>query len=121
MPEIQQRLGALLGTEVKQQIRVTEHHPRKISVIDVTVTMTGYDANYASQAIRNICESHPEVHEKIMDFKFRGRGQRKTPVTDVHGIVEIILLLPGRQATRNQYESNQATEQKQDPQNPMFD
>ncbi len=99
MPEIQQRLGALLGKEVKQ-IRMTETHPRKVSVIDVAVTMTGYDANYASQAIRNICESHPEVHEKIMDFKFRGRGQRKTPVTDVHGIVEIILLLPGRQATR---------------------
>ena len=31
-----------------------------------------------SQAVRNIYEKYPEVREKIMDFKFPGRGQRKT-------------------------------------------
>ena len=33
-----------------------------------------------------------------MDFRFPGRGQRNTPVTDVRGIVEIVMLLPGQQA-----------------------
>ena len=43
---------------------------------------------------------HPEVIANSSDFKFRGRGQRDTPVTDVRGIVEIIMLLPGQQAAR---------------------
>ena len=33
-------------------------------------------------------------------LKFPGRRQRDTPVTDAKGIVEIIMLLPGRQAAR---------------------
>ena len=48
MPEFQQELGALLGEEVKQ-IRVTERHPRMVSVIDVAVAMTGHCADYATQ------------------------------------------------------------------------
>ena len=31
-------------------------------------------------------------------FKFSGRGQRETPVTDAEGITQIIMLLPGRAA-----------------------
>ena len=34
----------------------------------------------------------------MTDFKFPGRGQRKTPVTDVRGAVELAFLLPGRHA-----------------------
>lgn len=68
----------------------------------MAVAVTGHDANYASQAIRNVCEKYPDVHEKNMDVKFpdvRGRkGQKNTPVVDVQGIVEIIMLLPGQQA-----------------------
>ena len=41
-----------------------------------------------------------DVREKITDLKFKGRGQRATPVTDVKGIVEVIMLLPGRHAAR---------------------
>ena len=33
-------------------------------------------------------------------LKFPGRGQRDTPVVDVKGIVEIVMLLPGRHAAR---------------------
>ena len=89
-----------MGQEVKQ-IRVTERQPRMVSVIDVAVAMTGHGADYASQAIRIICEKYPESREKITEFKFRGRAQRNTPATDVKGIVELILLLPGKQASRN--------------------
>ena len=37
---------------------------------------------------------YPEVTSGCCDFKFKGRGQRGTPVTCVRGIVEIVMLLP---------------------------
>ena len=43
---------------------------------------------------------HPEVTTNCSDLKFPGRGQRKTPVASVRGIVEIIMLLPGQHAAR---------------------
>ena len=42
--------------------------------------------------------SRTTVGEKIPHSKFPGRGQRKTPVTDVRGAVELAFLLPGRHA-----------------------
>ena len=51
-------------------------------------------------AFKRLQHDHPEVTANSSDFKFRGRGQRDTPVTDVRGIVEIIMLLPGQQAAR---------------------
>ena len=50
--------------------------------------------------LRRISARRPEVKAICFDFKFPGRGQRDTPVTDAKGIVEIIMLLPGQQATR---------------------
>ena len=45
-----------------------------------------------------------DINAKCTDVKFpdaRGRqGQRKTKVIDVRGIVEIVMLLPGRVASR---------------------
>ena len=85
-------------------IRKTDEVPPRASVIDVAIAVTGHDTNYASQAVRNVCEKHPDVHEKIMDVKFPDalgrKGQKNTPVVDAKGIVEIIMLLPGRQAAR---------------------
>ena len=99
--DIPNQLAALLGI-ASVRIRKTDEAPPRVSVIDVAVAVTGHDANYASQAVRNACEKYPDVHEKIMDVKFpdvRGRkGQKNTPVVDVQGIVEIIMLLPGQQA-----------------------
>ena len=43
---------------------------------------------------------NPEVTQILGDFKFRGQGQKKTPVTDVRGAVELVLLLPGRYAAQ---------------------
>jgi len=99
MADTKQQLSKLLGREVKQ-LRVTDEDPPRISVIDVAVMITGHGPDYASQAIRNISENYPDVRGIITDLKFRGRGQRNTPVTDVRGIVNFILLLPGRQAAR---------------------
>ena len=38
------------------------------------------------------------VTQNLGDFKFPGRGQKNTPVMDARGIVEIVMLLGGRQA-----------------------
>ena len=43
-------------------------------------------------------DSFPEVTSLSSNFKFPGRGQRHTPVTDAEGITQIIMLLPGRAA-----------------------
>jgi hypothetical protein len=103
MSDIQQQLGAILGREVKQ-VRKTGEIPPRVSVIDVAVVITAHGAKYASEAVRNIFQTHPDVSEKIGHVKFpdsRGRkGQKSTPVIDVRGAVELVLLLPGRQAAR---------------------
>ena len=85
------------------RIRKTDEEPPKVSVIDVAVAVTGHDANHAGQAVRNVCEKYPDVYEKVVYVNFpdaRGRMGQKTPVADVKGIVEIIMLLPGQKATR---------------------
>jgi hypothetical protein len=66
----------------------------------VVCAISGYDANCAAEAVRNICEKYPDVKDKIFNFKFSGQGQRKTRVTDARGIVEVIMLLPGHHAAR---------------------
>ena len=80
-------LCALLGRRGPHKIRKTNEVPARISVIDVAVLITGHGRDYAAQAVRNICEGHPAVSDKITDCKFPGERQRKTPVTDVKGIV----------------------------------
>ena len=92
------RLASLLGREAVQ-IRKSTDNPPRISIIDVTRAITGHNADYSAQAVRNVCDQYPEVSEKITDLKFKGRGQRLTPVTDVHGIIEFVMLLPGKHAS----------------------
>ena len=90
--DVRAQLSALLGKPLARigRIRKTDETPARISVIDVAALITGHNANYASEAVRIIYEKYPEVHEKIVDFLFPGQGQRKTPVTDVRGIVQTL-------------------------------
>jgi hypothetical protein len=44
---------------------------------------------------KTLLERHPEVVEKIDNFKFPGRGQRETPVTGREDWAYILGLLPG--------------------------
>ena len=41
-----------------------------------------------------------EVDGIFVHFRLPGRGQRDTLVVDVRGMVEIVMLLPGRHAAR---------------------
>ena len=99
MAQIQEQLSKLLGRKVKQ-VRKTDEVPPRISVIDVVVVITGKDANHAAQDVGYVKDRHPEVTQILGDFKFRGQGQKKTPVTDLRGAVELTFLLPGRHAAR---------------------
>ena len=97
------QLAALLGCEVVR-IRKTADVPPKVSLIDVAVLITGKASRNARRAVATVQERHPDVaqhlsHVKLLDS--RGRTAPKaTPVTDVKGMVEFILLLPGKQAAR---------------------
>ena len=98
MADIQQQLATLLGRETVQ-IWKTDENPARVSVIDVIAAITGKRPDHASKHFRRIAEQHDEVRTNCPDFRFRGRGQRDTPVTGVRGIVEVIMLLPGHPAT----------------------
>ena len=98
MVDIQRQLSGLLGRDV-QRIRKTSDNPARISVIDVVAAITGHRSNGSSNAaviFMRLKNDHPEVTTNCNDLKFPGKGQRKTPVASVRGIVEIIMLLPGR-------------------------
>ena len=82
------------------QLRTTSEMPKRVSVIDVIMIITNADANVAGNILRRIEEKYAEVKERTGLFKFPGERQRDTPVTDVRGMVEIIMLVPGRQAGR---------------------
>ena len=82
------------------QIRKTDETPPRVSVIDTIAAITGRNANRSAEAIRELGDRYPEVNGNIVNLKFPGRRQRNTPVTNAKGIVEIIMLLTGRQAAR---------------------
>ena len=88
-----------MGRDIAR-IRKTNQTPPKVSVIDVVQAITGKDARHAAEDVRILCSSYPEVDGIFVHFRFPGRGQRDTPVVDVRGIVEIVMLLPGRHAAR---------------------
>ena len=82
------------------RIRKTDEMPPRISVIDVVQAITGKDARHAAQEVRTLCSRYPEVDHILVHFLFRGQGQRKTLVTSVRGIVEIVMLIGGPHAAR---------------------
>ena len=67
--DIPSQLATLLGRDAVQ-IRRTNENPPRISIIDVARAITGHNADYSGQAVRNVCEQYPEVREKITDVRF---------------------------------------------------
>ncbi len=97
------QLAALLGHPVKR-IRKTDETPPRVSVIDVISAITGKDARHSAEQLRRLLDLYPDVDSNCVHVKFldaRGRrGQRGTPALCVRGIVELIMLLQGRQAAQ---------------------
>lgn len=80
------------------QIRKTAEDPPRISVYDVLQLVTGCSANNCNPTFQRLVQNFPDVHSACSNFKFSGRGQKETPVTDARGIVDIIMVLPGKAA-----------------------
>ena len=93
------QLSELLGREVGP-IRKTNEQPPRISVIDVIALVTGKAARKAVNDLSFVRERYPEVAEGIGPHRFPGRRQRDTPVCGARALVELILLLPGKQASK---------------------
>ena len=99
IPDLMVHLAELDDGTVRQ-IRKTAEDPPRVSVIDVVATVTGCSATVCSHTVQRLIEAYPEVGSSLSNFKFSGRGQRDTPVTDARGAVELIMILPGRAAAR---------------------
>ena len=97
--DVPRQLAVLLGREVIR-IRRTDENPSRVSVIDVAMAVSGGTQHDAAKSLRRLCDQYPEVGPNWSHLKFKGRGQRETPVTDAKGIVEVIMLLQGQQAAR---------------------
>ena len=81
------QLAALLGKDMVH-IRKTDEVPARISIIDVTVAVSGGSQHDAAWTLRRLSDQYPEVGTNCSHLKFKGRGQRDMPVTGVRGVVE---------------------------------
>ena len=99
IPDLMLCLQELTDGTVRR-IRKTAEDPPRVSVYDVLQVVTGCPAYNCNTRWKRLQESFPEVSTSSANFKFSGKGQVATPVTDAKGIVEIIMVLPGRTAAR---------------------
>ena len=84
-----------VDTNAVKRVRVQD---QLLSLVDVTMLVTGNNSCYAATEIGTVRRRHPDVSNKIRHLKFSGRGQRPTPAGDIYAAVELIMLLPGRHA-----------------------
>ena len=73
------------------EIRMTDDG--RFSVYDIIEVIGG--KKNPRDAWKALCEQYLEVVGKTDSYKFPGKGQQPTPVTDEHGVLYIIGLLPG--------------------------
>ena len=65
----------------------------RVSVYDL-ITVVGQQKD-PYNVWKRLCSQYPEVLTLCQDFKFPGRGQKETPITDHEGWAYILGLLPG--------------------------
>ena len=104
--EIRRELAKLLGKDVNSISRIRTTDDWEISVIDVTMAITGKNAQAAAKDVSSMSEKYPEVCQKLIHFRFRGPGQRDTPVAALAVMVEILMLLPGSTAAAVRVEAS---------------
>jgi hypothetical protein len=76
------------------KIRITPD--KKVSVFD---TIKVFCNAYESKKVwYDLIDKYPELNNLIITFKFNGQGQKETPVMDSNGLIELIMLLPGKHA-----------------------
>ena len=80
-------------TCAKYTVRLTPED--KISILDVIEVITKQKRKNCRVTWINYQKNNPEVASAISYWKFRGAGQRDTPVAGIRMILEIIMNLPG--------------------------
>jgi len=73
-------------------IRKTADDPPKVSVYDVIAIITKQAPKNAIRSWLDMKNVYPEVTNNLSHFKFKGQGQRETPVADAREIVSVVLL-----------------------------
>ena len=80
-------------------IRKTNETPPRVSVLDVMAAIRGCSRNNVYTSWKRLKETYPEVLTITEGYVFQGKGEwQPTPVTGASGIVQIIMLLPGKAA-----------------------
>ena len=67
----------------------------RFSVFDVLVAFGDCNAKDVRMVLKRLMDGHSEVVTLCDYFKFPGRGQRETPVTNEEGMYQILMILPG--------------------------
>lgn len=86
--------GYMIG---EKTVRKTLDVPPKVSVYDLIDAVTE-QPDAGRKTFFRLKNEYPNVGAFCPNYKFPGRGQRLTPVTNARGVVTIINLLPGRAA-----------------------
>lgn len=103
MEDITQQLSNLLGRAVPE-VRKTNQGTPRVAVVDVIMAITGQDRNKSARCLQRVFSNYPEVESTCVEMALpdaAGRiGRHASLVTDAKGIVDIVMLLPGKQASR---------------------
>lgn len=100
-PRVAAELCELLGLSSVVHVRtVGEGRARRFSLVDVAVLLSGKAPTHALEDVRAVQQSHFEVNDGIVNFKFGGQGQRETPVADLQTTLLVVLRLRSRAAQR---------------------
>ncbi|MDD4938242.1 MAG: hypothetical protein PHX34_04500 [Candidatus Shapirobacteria bacterium] len=87
--------GIFSGRET--ELRITDDK-KWVSAFDL-IKLVG-DQKQPHKTWYDIEIHHPEVYTFCINFKFKGSGQRETPVLNAQGVVMVLQLIPGRIAAQ---------------------
>jgi hypothetical protein len=88
----------LVGEYSGVRMRLTDHTPPTISILDLIAAVTG--CVNPSDTWEDVSKFVPDVQTEVTYHQFKGRGQRKTPVINARGAVMIMNYLQGPRAAR---------------------
>lgn len=81
-----------------KNVRVYEQNSIKfVSLIDIITLLTS-DPNYASKIYNRVIHEYEELKDFIIYHTFEGQGQKSTPLVDKYGLMEFLMVLPGKKA-----------------------
>lgn len=86
--------------------RFTSETPRRTSVLDWMMLMTGCKYSTIPRMFERIRAEHPEIMKDVGQYKFPGQGQRPTYVANALGLLSVFGYLPKKYSVRYHEEAN---------------